>query len=751
MADWKFFLDDIEVNEPSNWDAFEYVLSRSDKYLGLENVYSDDVLEWWAQGAAYITQQFNLLGYDGTIALKIQALCDGIVVDEIDGILNLFFYSEQNHEVKVQFEESEFQRRLKNRLDTPINFDSNKSLDGLMLPAADYFDLKLHSKAIKYHDEMILNTDESIYTETLVLQPNFMTVYFPLTIKINETGGLNEIIDHFQLDNTPVAPNIQRLFVAPFAGTFTFTWHLVGSITLTNYQGTLSFNSGLIYLINSGLFVNLIPVDFHLDTGPPQGRNYNTSGSATITLAKGDTFALVIDVFNIFNNFDYQADVTSINTINTFSVDVESVLAPSSCKAIDIFNAFKRICQSVTGQLDCFRSDYFGRPDIFPFPKTPGCGSYTAITNGLNIRKMLNKNGALFPVSMSFNDLYDAANAVWGIGMRIEFNSYGKAFVRIENQDYFYNSTPVYIFENVSNINRQVAQDTLYNEVEIGFDKWNLNAGGINGIDEFNTLHNYSMPVLNAKKKYEQVSKFIAAGYVIELTRRQQYQDTPTKDFETDDNNFFIATNRTDILKSSTENYYTHADMYTDINTDVYSAGTISERNEDFMNVEKLLSPETAYNLRLSPTRNLLRHYGQLATSIFGKANPIIKFQTGQGNYHERDQMISDACDDVIGQVQQNEDIIKTIVKDPNAIFKPLYLSFETPLTFSQFLDIRKNSQKAIQVSCSTGGLTTTFIKEVRFIPNKEGGIGQFKVLEAVCRLGAFDEGFNEGFDIGTC
>jgi hypothetical protein len=63
---------------------------------------------------------------------------------------------------------------------------------------------------------------------------------------------------------------------------------------------------------------------------------------------------------------------------------------------------------------------------------------------------------------------------------------------------------------------------------------------------------------------------------------------------------------------------------------------------------------------------------------------------------------------------------------------------------------IRDNSNQAITVVC--GDRTYFgFVEEINYKPNLNGGVADFKLLVAYCYQGAFDDGFNMGFDISQC
>jgi hypothetical protein len=788
---WKFFIDGVQTeNEPSNWDGFEYALSMSEGRHGVESVFSDTKVQFWPEDSLVLIEKFNQFGFDATADFKIQRVCGETIEDEINGVFNFITYSETEGQVSIVFDESNFARKFNNRMDVKVNFSDLKSVDGVDLPEPDYFNLKLHSKAIKKESFFALvpycspPTPEggAVKEINYHLKPDLVRRYFGIPVWYNKLtpdipGSALPVLDFATLFDDDDGSQVildQNPNIAPgYESTFDFKWTGKFKFTATH---NMSVNFTVVYGPNSFFFDSSFGSEYYeaqvpLLAGVEVEYDLNVDNTFTIEEGWGIWILIVIDkeepLDNANINIEYIEGAFQLTDTNFYA-------RPTDCRAIDIFNAFKRVVQNVTGQVKCFRSNFFGRPGIYPSPAVAGCGAFTALTNGLNIRNMMDKNGEKFPISMSWNELYNNADAIWNLGWSIEYDGYGRGYVRVENAEYFKDANVTEVFTNVPSITREIAPEYLYNAVEIGYEKWNLNTGGLNGIDEFNTKQNYSLAVLNPQNKLSKVSKFVASGYVIELTRREQpgagsltgpvlcdttpVISTPTtgnqiaagqKDFETDNDIFVICTNKQDIAKSSIPE-----GLYTNPPGSTYKKGTISERNENFDIVGNLISPETSYNLRISPKRNLIRFYSLVSVSLFGKTNPRIKFVSGEGNYQEFDKYKVAAYDcDYSGteEIHQDEDLIQSHVENPIPMFKPVYVSSEVLMTFQQFLNIRNNSNKAIQISCNSSGLITGFIKDLRYKPNKDGGVAQVKILQSVCVNGSFSNGFDNGFDIGIC
>jgi hypothetical protein len=148
--------------------------------------------------------------------------------------------------------------------------------------------------------------------------------------------------------------------------------------------------------------------------------------------------------------------------------------------------------------------------------------------------------------------------------------------------------------------------------------------------------------------------------YSLELTRRK---GVSTYDSDYDKDNFIVCTGR-GVDGSGDPN---------ELN--------VAEKDENFDSITNVLSPETAYNLRISPGRNALRHVKTISGSIQKFTSRPIRFTYGEGNYTMVSNMKSyEVCDGNYNnqEFSEGQDIIWD---DPNVdatpIWIPEYIDFE--------------------------------------------------------------------------
>lgn len=763
MLSYRFYIRDnqvetpayVEAEEPIGWDGCSFTLQRSDQFDGLENVYSED-LTFYGVAGEILLDAFNNYGFDALLDFKIEFYCDGILNTTIENVINMLTYKRVGNETTVATEESSFGRKFKSRYETQINFNDELSIEGQPLTTLDPFDLKLHSKLIRTtatikelgleidtdkngHFPMLYTASSDMDGTTDVESTDFddpnnsyfigNDTPFDRTIDINVRIRLNSLA---HITTAPSGVTTETYYSGGYTMFLQVTDeasppNVIVSLTMAVIPATNSmvglvddFTYSNSIFIQPGFRIRIIYVDHHEATLPGP-------------------------IIHRDNKYTYLSET---------EVDLkeDSKIIPSTSKAWYVYECFNRVCESITDQQNSFKSDFFGRVNSSPqtYLKN-GCAAWEALTNGLNIRKMLDKDGNFFPFTTSFLNLFTSFNAIYNLGARIESNGSGGYYIRVEPKEYFYdNSGEIFTVSSPSEITTEVAVDKLYNDIQIGYEKWQIES--INGIDEPNASHTYTIPLTNVKQRLEVgngngvTSPFIGGGFAIEITRRLQYADNPTTDWEYDNDNFIICVNKNTVNSDQ----YSNPPVAQD-----YLPGEVSERDENYISIQNLLSPSTAYNLRISPGNMILNWFKSLAPSILLKQDPnrVIKFQSGDGNYQMITQKMPDDCIIALNEIIiEDQDLTQYITKYSNlqliSLYTPTYISFDYPIDFGNFITIKEGSNKLIRVECDE--LTYFgFIKELKFSPND--GSANFKILLTGCFKGGFTSGFSDGFEIGTC
>lgn len=751
MIGWKFYFRNTkdynggwtEVQEPIGWDAVEFTTVRHAVYIGLEQEYSENLL-FDGNGADYLMDIFDTYKFDAFIDFKVEQYCNNVLENTNIYSVNFITYSETNREVTIKVEDSSISRKLKNRAETVVSLDGTESIEGEELSAIQEIDLITHSKNIIFTAEFGLNSALRSFVRDSTAETGVINAHTPPFQKNSgDIEGANEPSDYLAPSQNPL-----NYIISARSINDPRTVTISGVLTITSLQKIYRDDASPTSVDGDGFVYN------YAYSGGYQIRLTDRQGTVTLaTVSSTDGTTALTDTvsFEIERTLDtpddeiyiwfldaHEETLPGTGTIERkgeytyasesyLNLSEDSSLPATDTRSFKIYEVLNKVLETITDRTDILRSDFFGRTNSTPTDYTlNGCGSWLAVTNGLNIRNMRDKNNDSFPISISFKELFDALNTIYCIGLRVEIID-GLEYIRIEPREYFFDNETVMQFSYVKDIEITIATDKIYNEAEIGYQQWQVE--NVNGIDEFNTKRNYIIPVSTVKNKLTQISNMITAGYVIEMTRRQQFSTTPTTDWKYDNNNFLIALNR------STVN------------------SRVSEKDEDFTLVENLFSPETAYNLRLSPLSCAQNWYKWISGTISHSPEIDIKFSSGEGNYQMRKQ-ISDGCEPTSLLTTENDNLSRAVLSDndsPN-LFIPVYHSFEYPVNFSDYLNLRTNTNKSIEISCDASNFIKAFIEEMKYIPNtQDGGIIQIKALEGSCVNGAFDNSFDNSFDIGTC
>jgi len=197
------------------------------------------------------------------------------------------------------------------------------------------------------------------------------------------------------------------------------------------------------------------------------------------------------------------------------------------------------------------------------------CGKNYFITNGYQLR------GIDRPINTDFEWLFTHINKMFCLGAELTNDC-----LRIEQRGKLASCiNPIDLGEVTGTL--KINGEFLYSTIIVGYLKWQSDT--VYGNDEFNANHTYQTDMVSKSNTLSLQSELIASGYLIEKLRRQSLDPNALKqqDNELDDRLFIIS-----VLPNGKD----------------YKA----ETNEFFTEVTGIISPETAYNLRISPKRNLM-------------------------------------------------------------------------------------------------------------------------------------------------
>lgn len=735
----------ILTKEPKGLAEIYPTIKRGENH-GLTNEI-DVKLEFYCNGAGkeFIDQVRDEQGIDAEVTITIEAFCGcdageeapdysidysddygsfiGGTCDEdfapfYDGLLDLKTWSTDDIFTKVNINPAGILQTVKNRLDTKVDLFATETIEGTAITPYTFapYDLNLHSRKIFGQGQWIVDPDNSFTYNTL----NAHVV--PLEVSLEEIDTMM----------TPASFDLGAPCYVnglPNSRTITLTGRIVISVQqsseINNPSGIATYNySGGFNIVLRILDESLAAIyseNLHTEAGFLSGdaHIFDFNVSTTLIVPAGNYIEIIYNNTYEATLVEEGGSVTSRvqNYIyfDTTEVSISglSVTAATTAKAFAIFEAGAQISRVITNQLDSFRSNYFGRTDSEPFSYDEnGCGSFRAITNGFMIRGFPTTGDNARTIRMSMNDFFKGFNPIDNLGLAIEKDG-DDYYIVIEPKEYFYDSSNIMmVINHVRGLKRSEAPEYYYSRVNVGYEKWETEF--TNGLQEQNSKRQYDTGIKAVNNDMNLISPLVSAGYRLEIARRKQYAQFFTEDSEYDEENFIVCLNRS----------VDGSGIPTDLDT--------AEKDENFDTVNNVISPETAYNLRLSPARNLLRHSNIINAGLLKSTGREIKFMSGEGNYKMESELSSDTCsgrwnNNLFGEGQniQHDDADNT---DNSPIWIPEILEFGYPVTFSQYQSFVANPNGVFEISETDTDHIKGYILDFKYKP---GDVSEFKLLRA--------------------
>lgn len=387
-----------------------------------------------------------------------------------------------------------------------------------------------------------------------------------------------------------------------------------------------------------------------------------------------------------YYNLDLNSVTPSGNSNPTYISIIAKTTAPdTTTKAFLTHDVMSAVTDRITDQSGLFYSEYVGNAYTSRVYGSEGCGSLLANAKGLHIRGY---DLTAKPFFMSGKEWWDGINPIHNLGLGYEKLA-GVDVIRCERKEYFYDdSATSVLLSNVWNIKRSNDQDHQFNQIEIGYEKWQSQAatgtGAPSGIDDPQTKRTYNSRFKKVGKKLTIFSKWVAASLTLETTRR--VGNLKSANYTYDDETFVIA------LKSNGDGTFT------------------PELDENFTTLTNLSNADTRYNSRLTPARSLLRWLNYVSGCLQSYLSSAFKFSSGEGNFDMTSQMSTSCLGDSTLVNEKGDISVGT-----DFLFRPKLYEIEHYLTWEQYVAIRDNKNLAIGVSQTDTDHKKMFIKTLDY------------------------------------
>ena len=634
--------------DPLGWDAIGVSLHRDTVRHGLTTEYSIE-LGFVKDGRAYLQRAYEAAGIEADVRLVIEQYDPNEFAwrPYYKGRVSMITRELTDLEFRAEVENENFTQRFLNRTSTVVDLLANQSVSGSAGPTAPLTTVELHSR-------QVVKRYEATQTATTALQQGLMSgdeddqsreqiLYFGFdTPKANEFG-LGAVNGGFVSGN---AYDAVPIYTAQENGTFVIDLSLFLQIhaEVTDGPDFEKVDAKCHFRINGDpTTATRLQPDISVGAnGTYDGTIQVSNFSVTVNLNIGDRIYLystywVHEVGGLGTGIRYQAFIKATMQPGSYlRIRAQTSTPATTGVGLLVYEALDRLTQAMTDEPNSFRSTYFGRTDSrYPQP-FDGPGALTMVTGGFQLRGFpLPSAPAPVPpakdtrksVYATWQDLFGSLSAAHWLGYGLETNERGGPVVRVEPAPYFYPDRIVLdLTVGTANwpsptfsVSSKELPDRYYQALEFGYDAWQ--AEQVNGLDEANSKRKWTTPLTQVDSTYSQVGKYATSAQLLELTRRQRYVDSDSLDSRADNDNFLIC-----LLRRPDGTFET-------------------ERNQYFSKLEGVTDPNSIYNARVTPARNLRRHGAAIRAGLEADPSTYVRFSFGEGNNELVSRMVWETAD----------------------------------------------------------------------------------------------------------
>lgn len=620
-------------NPPIGWEDIELDYKRDKKYHGIGLEIGLD-LEFPLEGAAYIEQVYKDEKIRGKIDITIYEYDTETYTYEpfYKGKLDLKAYARYSKDgadvVKANIIPASTVQTFLTQDDVLINLQKLTALNGSAIApfAPEVQNVELHSRVIIMAYEATVKDQAQGQIISFETNPEQRTpaIYFGFDEEKQNDLGFTNLGTTYTFSD-----DVLDIWTSTVRGKINFEFRLNTRLYIEAVKGDFD-NVKVRYFfqinrLNKGPEVILLAEDENTGVEDKYRRDIDTGVKQfSSTIEIGDKVYLygLVDVTEVSGAYrlDYRVNLLNGSYFKTIS---ETQTNATNARGVLLHEAFSRVCQSITGKPFAFYSEYFGRQDSQPVQyNQDGEGSLALLSNGFQLRgfPLADK-----PIFTSLTNLYSGLDAIHNLGAGVE-KHFNTEVLRVEPKSYFYQEQVVLDLGSVTDFKESVALDTYYSTADIGYQQWRGSDNDNQGLDEINTKHNYVLPHPEIKSTYSALSPLITSGYNIEMVRRNQYVAGAQKDDNKDDSSFLISLVRA-------------------------NGAYVTERNQNLAQSTGIFSPDTLYNIRLSPTRNAKRHANIFTAGL--KSTEKARFNFGEGLYKVSSRLTTE-----LEAVSEDQDIV---------------------------------------------------------------------------------------------
>lgn len=563
----------ILPHAPIGWDDSIIKWSRSDTYYGMIRTFSVP-LKFVLDGAWLLRKEFYTYGIEAKVQVKIESLNNStwIYKQIYLGDIDFSTFKDSEYEVEVNMMEGGISKQVKayENVKYEIDIDVPEAVD------------------------ILITGVNLIETAGFIFPPNKVVLppspgnlkYFPeISLEFNEKKSTQtsvQSVDEANILNPDFTVIDAWFFKANTDSDVKISGNIKGklisqlfdqAVTVTfDFRNSLSSGGPIVQTILS----HVIP-----GGGTEYEYEYDVSFDFTVPVVSGEK--LFFCATKSFASVAVGIEVYSGELRASYS----TVSPPSPCKALRPRYVFDKLIEKMNGS---------------PYPTQSFLlkeWEQLCITSGDAIRGIQEPK-----MKISFKDFFNAINSVLNAGFGIENN---KAI--LERKDYFFkpNLQAVNVGE-IKDFLLETYENFIYSSIKAGYPDKTYDE--LNGREEVNSTQIYTTPITRIQKEFNLLSTIRADIYGIEFLRTS-LKDSDSTDNEADNDLFFIK------IKPNPE----PGEVY-----------YLPERSEAYLSIDGLSAEDSAYNLDITPKKNLLRHANFLHGMLDKLDGYQIKFASADKN-----------------------------------------------------------------------------------------------------------------------
>ncbi len=622
--------DSISIDKPIGWENDDKEYTRSD-YHGIFVSLSNN-LTFVGNAADYISMVKKTEGINAQLRLTKEERhpVTDRWVQSYNGYLDLTTYQEEEGRIKLKFNSGGIESILKSRESEIIEIDRGETIDGKLMDPFTTVDLNLPGRNIfleSVWDVAAMSYDQEIYVNSDAGNTRNTTATVPLELlkksheQANSTyiasaGSINNGVSTMMLLNNmdrtrQFKVKVNNIRFNCYTTKNQASW-AYASISLVKFANGTNYNVKERHTIWIARHDNAKPPIFGGNYGGTQSLNYQWETQLLQNESIGIEILLEADLKNGWGDQRYANFYFRFLDGGTISIQEDSYFEASNIKAVKPFEVINRLLHAYTNQKNLLKSEIL----------QSGKWKDLLLTNGFWIRGFSREKDAFLPeedkkfkpLTTSFKECLNSLDTIGNIGIGIERNGYQEKIV-VEELSYFYNQNVTIVLPNpVKKVKRTTDAEKYFRSIEIGFEKGGEYEEAM-GLDEFNVKNTYTTVIRTVKNTYNKTSKYRSDSYGVEFARRKPFDVYPTEDTSYDQDVFFIDAKQTGV------NYYGVSEY------------TVRKWNDDFTQLPKgIYSPDTAFNLRLSPFNSMLRHGWVINSGLTLYPHEKIKYGSSTGN-----------------------------------------------------------------------------------------------------------------------